>query len=295
MTDRNTTLSVPSDGQQAETGAMLRRAREQQGMTVAQAASRLKVPTRVVSALEEGDWARLGAPVFVRGHLRSYAKLLGVDVAAYLDQASLQAVRPVELVSHTHTPRYQRVLESTARRAVYVVITVCFFAVPMWLLFSNNGAGTRALKTASLDVIPKAEVAGQPATKPASEERPMTPPPASSAAYDDNGPITASMAPRLNRAAEPVEPQTSALHLSFSGDSWVEIEDPEGHMIERGLLKSGDERAFSAGQVGWIKLGNATAVQVQHDGSTVDLTPYQRANVARFAVSSDGSLAPVQD
>jgi cytoskeleton protein RodZ len=42
-------------------------------------------------------------------------------------------------------------------------------------------------------------------------------------------------------------------------------------------------------------LGDATAVEVQHAGSTVNLAPYQRANVARFTVSSEGSLAPVGD
>ena len=42
-------------------------------------------------------------------------------------------------------------------------------------------------------------------------------------------------------------------------------------------------------------LGNAAAVEVQQSGSTVDMTPYKRANVARFAVSSDGSLVPVAE
>lgn len=290
MMDRNMTHSVPENGQQMETAGSLRRAREQQGMTQEQAATRLKVPTRVVDAIEAGRWQQLGAPVFVRGHLRSYAKLLGVNVDEDLEQSTLQAVRPVELVSHAHTPRYQRIFESASRRAVYVVITLCFFAVPVWLLVSN-GTGQQVLKTASLDVLPKpaAESASRTAAAPVVIGQPVAP------AGVDDAPITASMAPRLAR--EPVQPveSTPALKLAFTGDSWVDIEGPQGQSIERGLLKAGQERSFQAGQVARIKLGNATAVQVQQGGSTVDLTPYQRANVARFAVSSDGSLAPVQD
>ncbi|WDS37041.1 helix-turn-helix domain-containing protein [Pseudoxanthomonas sp.] len=282
---------APENGQQMETGATLRHARQQQGMTLEQAASRLKVPTRVVDAIESGRWQQLGAPVFVRGHLRSYAKLLGVSVDEHLDQSTLQAVRPVELVSYTHTPRYQRIFESASRRAVYVVITLCFFAVPVWLLVSN-GAGQQVLKTASLDVMPKAPVESSTtsASLPATSEQL----PAASAEVD-NAPITASMGPRLSREPVPAVEPTPALKLAFTGDSWVDIEGPQGQSIERGLLKAGQERSFQAGQVARIKLGNATAVQVQQGGSTVDLTPYQRANVARFAVSSDGSLAPVQD
>ncbi|WP_254775308.1 RodZ domain-containing protein [Pseudoxanthomonas sp. GM95] len=286
------THSAPESGQQTETGAVLRQAREQQGMTLQQAASRLKVPTRVVEAIESGHWQQLGAPVFVRGHLRSYAKLLNVSVDDYLEQSTLQAVRPVELVSHTHTPRYQRLFESVSRRAVYVVITLCFFGIPAWLVLSN-GEGQRVLKTASLDVLPKAAPA--PASSDGAAPAAVTTMPVQTPPEPDNAPITASMAPRLTREPVAAAEPAAVLKLAFTGESWVDIEGPQGQSIERGLLKAGQERSFQAGQVARIKLGNATAVQVQQGGSTVDLTPYQRANVARFAVSSDGSLAPVQD
>ncbi|MDQ1119179.1 helix-turn-helix domain-containing protein [Pseudoxanthomonas winnipegensis] len=289
MMDRNTTQPASGEAQQAQIAALLRQAREQQGMTVAQAGTRLKVPARVVEILESGHWEALGAPVFVRGHVRSYARALGVDIGAYLDQSLLQAVRPVELVSRTHTPRYQRVLESTARRAVYVVITVCFFAVPFWLVVSNN-SGKPALKTASLDEVPKAMAPLAPSNVTAAA--PVAAPAPAPQVEPDNAPITASMAPRLTRETPPA---AAALTLTFSGDSWVDVQGPDGQSLERGLLKAGQTRSFQAGQVARVKLGNANAVQVQRAGSTVDLTPYQRANVARFAVSSDGSLAPVQD
>ena len=61
------------------------------------------------------------------------------------------------------------------------------------------------------------------------------------------------------------------------------------------LLRAGDQRRYAQGEVGRVKLGDATAVEVQQAGSTVDLAPFQRANVARFTVSSEGSLAPVGD
>ena len=64
---------------------------------------------------------------------------------------------------------------------------------------------------------------------------------------------------------------------------------------ELATLKAGTERSFEAAQIGRVVLGNAAAVEVQTSGSTVDMTPYKRANVARFTVSSDGSLVPVTD
>jgi cytoskeleton protein RodZ len=58
-------------------GQLLRTARERLGLSIVQAAERLHVDAAVIEALEEGRFASLGAPVFVRGHLRRYADLLG--------------------------------------------------------------------------------------------------------------------------------------------------------------------------------------------------------------------------
>ena len=66
----------------------------------------------------------------------------------------------------------------------------------------------------------------------------------------------------------------------------------DGQVLESGLRKAGEQRTYAAGQVGYMKLGNAPAVRVLHEGEVQDLAPYLRASVARFGVSSDGSLAP---
>lgn len=278
MTDQYSTH--PHAGPAVEAGHLLREARERAGLDTRQASGRIKIPVRIVQALENGQWQQLGAPVFVRGQLRSYARMLGVDISAYLEQDELRAVRPVELVSHTHTPRYQRVFENTARRALYVVITLSFFAVPIWLWLATPSDGPQR-QTASLDVMP---------TQPAGTA--ATPPVAVPTTQPQAAPIAASMTPPLPRQAQPA---AAALQLRVNGDSWVQINATDGSSIEKGLLKAGEQRDFEAGRVGSMVLGNASAVEVQHAGSKVDLTPYQRANVARFTVSSDGSLAPVQD
>jgi cytoskeleton protein RodZ len=187
-------------------------------------------------------------------------------------------VQPVELISRSYTPKFQRVMESAQRRAIYVVITLCFFAVPAWLAIQSRNSDGGA-PTASLDAMPPAPVSPGGEAAPKESERSALP----------AAPYVASMAPPISR------PSVPSLNLRFRGESWVQITAPDGSSIEQALLKAGDERSYVKGQVGRIVLGNAAAVEVQHAGSTVDLTPFQRANVARFAVSSEGSLAPVAD
>lgn len=60
-------------------GKLLQLERERRGLTVAQVAGELHMDSGVARALEAGDFASLGAPIFVKGHLRNYAKLLGMD------------------------------------------------------------------------------------------------------------------------------------------------------------------------------------------------------------------------
>lgn len=266
-------------------GARLRQAREAAGLTLESVGQQLRMPVQVVRSLEEEQWQRLGAPVFVRGQLRSYARLLKVDINDLLEQAHIGPVVPPQLVSHTHTPRARRIAESLGRRALYVGITAVL-AVPVWFATRGHFDGTaNTPNTASLDVIPAAvPVAG-------GDTPPAAPAPVSSEPPKPAAPYLASLTP-VPRPASTAAP-AGALTLQFKGDSWVDIAAPDGTTVEKALVTSGETRSFTPGQVARMVLGNASAVEVQQGGTIVDLSPYQRANVARFTVSSDGSVAPV--
>lgn len=60
-------------------GEQLSTARRKLGLTPAEAALRLRIRTMFVEAMEREDWRAVGEPVYVRGFLRNYAKLLGLD------------------------------------------------------------------------------------------------------------------------------------------------------------------------------------------------------------------------
>ena len=66
-------------------GAALQAAREAQQLSVPQVADRLKLSSAAVTALEANDWDRLPAPVFVRGYIRAYARLMALDDEELLD------------------------------------------------------------------------------------------------------------------------------------------------------------------------------------------------------------------
>src|SRR5687768_92226 len=115
----------------ASIGARLKQAREEAGLSQEDVAASLKIPVKGIRQLESGDSSQLGAPVFVRGQMRSYARLLGIRLDEELDEGT-RPIAPSVLVSHTHTPRYRRVFEQATRRAIYIVLTAAI-AVPIWM------------------------------------------------------------------------------------------------------------------------------------------------------------------
>ncbi|MDG6347946.1 DUF4115 domain-containing protein [Luteimonas sp. 8-5] len=250
-------------------GEQLRKARRAAGLSQADVAARLKMPLRVVQSLETEDWSRLGAPVFVRGQLRSYSKLLGLTIEPVVEAAGVEPVRPPTLTPRTYVAPWQRFAEQAARRFVYIVMTVAI-AIPVWLATRPH-----------LDVVAHE---GAPLDAPATD---ATRSPAPAEPATDPHPLVASLAPIPARAP--------ALSLRFSGDSWVEVMDADGRILEQALLHAGDRRNYDAGEVGGMVLGNASAVEVRQQGRKADIAPFLRANVARFTVSSDGSLAPAVD
>lgn len=254
-------------------GARLKQARELAGLSQEEVSARLKMPVRVVRALEADDWSQAGAPVFVRGQLRSYSRLLGIELDLDSLELEVDSVAPSDLVSHSHTPRFQRMFEHATRRAVYIAITAVI-AVPVWLATRPHLSNDLNVQSLDVRAVP-ADVGSPP---PAGRKPP------------ERTPVIASMGSLRSSGAD-----APALSITFNGESWVQVFDADGEKLEQGLLADGERRSYDEDEVGRVVLGNAAQVEVRRDGELIDLAPFSRANVARFTLSSDGSLAPVVD
>ncbi|TKS53926.1 DUF4115 domain-containing protein [Luteimonas yindakuii] len=278
--------SAANPGHSDGHGDRLRDARQRAGLSVADVASRMRVPARVVESLESGDWGRLGAPVFIRGQVRSYARVLGVPADSLLPPEAQQPLEPSRLHPRTYTSPLQRYAEQAARKVVYVVITAAI-AVPVWMVTRQHvdGPGQGVI---ALDVDPSSmdQGAARADGVVTTEAAPRTP--------AQQRPLVASMAPPVQRTA-PASAVAQSLSLEFRGDSWMQVLAPDGREVEQALVRAGDSRSYEPGQVGRVVLGNAGGVEVRRNGEVQDLAGFKRANVARFEVSSDGSLVPVSE
>ena len=60
-------------------GERFRAAREQRGLTLSDVAEHVRIRSVYLAAIEEENWKAIGAPVYTRGFLRTYARYLGLD------------------------------------------------------------------------------------------------------------------------------------------------------------------------------------------------------------------------
>ena len=60
-------------------GERLQAARIQQGLSVKDVASRMHLSTSILSAIEENNFEEITAPIFVKGYLRAYARIVSLD------------------------------------------------------------------------------------------------------------------------------------------------------------------------------------------------------------------------
>lgn len=77
-------------------GDRLRMAREQAGMTLEQLAAETRIPQRHLELIEAGEWNALPARTYATGFARTYAKEVGLDPRAIVDEvrAELAASEP---------------------------------------------------------------------------------------------------------------------------------------------------------------------------------------------------------
>jgi cytoskeleton protein RodZ len=249
-------------------GERLKQAREAAGLSVDDVAAKLHMPARIVRSLEAEDWSRLGAPVFVRGQVRSYSRLMGLMTAPMMDAlVDVGPVEPSRLVSRTHTPKAQWLAEQLGRRLVYIVLTL-FLVVPAWVATRQHLSNAGDAAPLDVPVLPEGHAARQQATPAA----PRT--------------VVASMAP----VATAPSSQPAEIVIRTRGESWITVTAIDGSSLETGLVPANSERRYAAAQVARLTIGNASQVEVEHRGRAVELGAAARANVARFTVSSDGSL-----
>jgi cytoskeletal protein RodZ len=226
-------------------GEQLRAARSKLGYTPAAAAARLHIRTSFVEAMEREDWSVLGAPVYARGFLRNYAKLVGLDPQALLerlpedqqvvvqpeDWPPLSTIGGIPQQS-VHTAKwYPWVLGALTVISAFMVIQVGIGIIGLVFFQNKNATATPAQAPTIAQLMPNTSSASNTLQ-------------ASAAAQSTNG---------VN------------VRLQLTQPSWLSV-TVDGKRVVYETLPAGTVRAFHGAHEITLRAGNAGGVVANFDG-----------------------------
>lgn len=130
----------PGDGstlQGATPGARLKKARREQNLEIAETAEKLHLSPGVVKALEADNYRTLPNATFVKGYLRSYARLLDISgeelVRSYESILRSNEPKPVEPVATRKERRWPLPLPVLGGTGLFLVVLLA------WVLWPSGG------------------------------------------------------------------------------------------------------------------------------------------------------------
>jgi cytoskeleton protein RodZ len=226
-------------------GDEFRIAREARGLSLSDVAEHIHIRSVYLQALEEEDWAAIGAPVYIRGFIRTYARFLGLDPGKAIEAfgETVPSAPPTKQM-----PSPELIGTQSGRRP----------SVWLWL------AGVVAIALVVYVGYGYSQLKGgkRPAAAPAATGSPVAMvSPAASASFA--APTVAATAAVSAAAAAP-HPTRPAVSLHLTELSWLRV-SVDGNVVLEGEFPPGTTRDFHGKHVR-VLIGNAGGVEVTAPG-----------------------------
>jgi transcriptional regulator with XRE-family HTH domain len=249
-------------------GETLSSARRALGLSLDDVAADTRIRASLIAAIEHDDFEPCGGAVYARGHLRSIARVLGIDagpIVAEYDATHDSELPPVaasvgpQATDTDLLARTQHRGRPNWSAAMGITLAVVCVVALVGLIISNSGGGKS----------PSATTGQSPGAVAPQDTTPASPPPTTVAE------IPSTKATMVVRVLE--------------SPTWLEITSHDGSkVIFEDTLPAGSHKLFTApGGLGYV-IGNAPAVDLVVNGHDVG-TPPSDGSVAR------GSIQPGSD
>ena len=283
-------------------GEFFKQVRETKGLTVDEVASKTRIRTDFVKALEEGNFAKLPDQVFARGFVRSYARSLGLDEEDAIHRFIQSAGAFYEKQDERERLKVRQAEEERKRqanrKAVAIAIGIAILTLVVLLSREQSSLLVRRAPSEPSAAAPKRSAAPESTAQPvpaktetesagsAAKPKPAEAPSASTQQKPESAQAASSVAVSPpQQGALPVPPplasETAAVGLapesSSSSDealvldleatelSWVVIQI-DGGSPQEALLRPGEKAKWKGQDQFLLTLGNAGGVKAELNG-----------------------------
>ncbi|EBB2460480.1 TPA: cytoskeleton protein RodZ [Salmonella enterica subsp. enterica serovar Welikade] len=299
------------------TGVRLRNAREQLGLSQQAVAERLCLKVSTVRDIEEDKAPSDLASTFLRGYIRSYARLVHVPEEELLPglekQAPLRAAKVAPMQSFSLGKRRKK-RDGWLMSFTWLVLFVVVGLTGAWW-WQNHKAQQEEITTMadqSTAELNADKDSGQNVPLDTRDATSQDTTPAQTATATQNTVVAPSQA-NVDTAATSAAPAATetpsalptsqagvaapaadpnALVMNFTADCWLEVTDATGKKLFSGMQRK-DGNLNLTGQAPYkLKIGAPAAVQIQYQGKPVDLSRFIRTNqVARLTLNAEPTPA----
>jgi len=286
-------------------GEFFRQVRETKGLTIDEVASKTRIRTDFVKALEDGNFAKLPDQVFARGFVRSYARSLGLDEEDAIHRFTQSAGPYYDKQGERERLKVKQAEEDRKRKANRKAVAIAIGIAILALIFLlSREQSSLLVRRSSSDLPASATKRTAPPTPesqdaPPSQQAEAVPPapktkpsetPVGSAkvsAGDNAGPVTgpASTASAVPELAAPGPSSLGsdgplggislegsgategqlALDLEATELSWVVVQ-VDGGSPQEALLRPGEKARWKGQDQFILTLGNAGGVKAELNG-----------------------------
>ncbi|MGO8920558.1 MAG: helix-turn-helix domain-containing protein [Stellaceae bacterium] len=260
-------------------GEEFRAAREARGLSLSDVSEQIHIRSVYLQALENEDWSAIGAPVYTRGFIRTYARFLGLDPESAVQRFSetgsgAAPVAPPQAPGQAREPSGDTgerrrtpspMLYAAAALALVLVGAVLYNFYSLQVAGRNKvpvGAAPVASASAGPAVPPTAAAAIVAPSAPAAPNTPLAP--SAAVAADARALPSAAPSPEMTAAAVKM---TKTLTLKLSETSWLRVL-VDGQSVMEGEFPQGTVRTFH-GNKALVRIGNAGGVDVEVNGQSV--------------------------
>jgi len=326
---RNDEPSPPEDAEgsarKPSIGETLRATREFRRASIERVAELLRIEPRFVVALEEDRFEEIGPPVFVKGYLKHYSELLGIDPQPLLDELR-ERLRGADPPLQARLPAEREKSPSSVATVAVAAVVLALAAVGVWRFggVTRNGAApppaasaevrgaeTSTRTTGETGLPPAGDTLGRPApvagvpAEGAGADGPDGASGEGSGGIELDPPSAESPEPSSDDQAVSIEPADAdvdptvadadssisgglLIELRFIEDSWTEVTSAGGERLFYGLARAGAEERIRADGEVRVLLGNANGVIVRVNGRPFAYPAGSRNGaLARFRLSPE--------
>jgi len=257
---------------------MLKKTREEKGLTLDEISKTLLIKKPVISAIESGDWEGLPPPVYVKGYVSQYAALLNVVDALEAEMARPESPPPAEAQRvqakerHEGTPKGWTAKSKIATAVVVAVVAVAFIVFLNLPKRSTVAPPAQEVESAPQPVqtTPGTE-APQAVEQPKTNEQPVEASPP--AARPSPAPIKASPPPARPSLPAAEQPEQAAkpfsepkkLTIACQETTWMKIVI-DGQEEKEFMLKPEEVVTIEAKDNFDLLIGNAGGVKLLLNG-----------------------------